>query len=53
MINIIAMKTKTKQSKQSRQGRQSRQDRQAKLMIAVAVITGVYFVVWTLIGLIL
>jgi hypothetical protein len=41
------MKTmKTKQSKQSRQSRQ------AKLMIAVAVITGVYFVVWTLIGLI-
>jgi hypothetical protein len=39
------MKTmKTKQSKQSRQ---------ANLMIAVAVITGVYFVVWTLIGLIL
>ncbi len=28
-------------------------DRQAKLMIAVAVITGVYFVVWALIGLIL
>jgi hypothetical protein len=38
------MKTKSKQSKQ---------DRQAKLMIAVAVIAGVYFVVWTLIGLIL
>ena len=36
------MKTKTRQSKQ---------DRQANLMIAVAVITGVYFVVWTLIGL--
>ena len=26
-------------------------DRQAKLMIAVAVIAGVYFVVWALIGL--
>ena len=26
-------------------------DRRANLMIAVAVITGVYFVVWTLIGL--
>ena len=26
-------------------------ERYAKLMIAVAVITGVYFVVWTLIGL--
>jgi methionine-rich copper-binding protein CopC len=32
--------------------RQSKQDRQANLMIAVAVIAGVYFVVWTLIGLI-
>ncbi len=31
--------------------RQSKQDRKANLMIAVAVITGVYFVVWTLIGL--
>ena len=41
MINIIAMKTKS---------RQSRQSRQANLMIAVAVITGVYFVVWALIG---
>ena len=38
---------KTKQSKQSRQ------DIQANLMIAVAVISGVYFVVWALIGLIL
>ena len=28
-------------------------ERQANLMIAVAVITGVYFVVWALIGLIL
>jgi hypothetical protein len=36
---------KTKQSKQSRY------DRQANLMIAVAVIAGVYFVVWALIGL--
>ena len=26
-------------------------DRQAKLMIAVAVITGVYFVAWAVIGL--
>jgi hypothetical protein len=41
------MKTKSKQSKQSRQ------DRQANLMIAVAVIAGVYFVVWTLIGMVL
>jgi len=41
------MKTKTRQS------RQSKQDRYANLMIAVAVIAGVYFVVWTLIGLIL
>ena len=39
------MKTKARQSKQSKQ------DRQANLMIAVAVITGVYFVVWALIGL--
>jgi methionine-rich copper-binding protein CopC len=38
---------KTKQSKQDRQ------DRQANLMIAVAVIAGVYFVVWTLIGMVL
>ena len=49
MINMKAMKTKSRQLKQSRQGRQSRK---AKLMIALAVITGVYFVVWTLIGLI-
>ena len=42
-----AMKTKSRQLKQSRQGRQSRK---AKLMIALAVITGVYFVVWALIG---
>lgn len=28
-------------------------DRYANLMIAVAVIAGVYFVVWTLIGIIL
>ena len=28
-------------------------ERYANLMIALAVITGVYFVVWTLIGLIL
>ena len=41
------MKTKTKQSKQDRQ------DRQANLMIAVAVIAGVYFVVWALIGMVL
>ena len=40
------MKTKTRQSKQDRH------DRQANLMIAVAVIAGVYFVVWALIGLI-
>jgi len=33
--------------------RQSKQDRQANLMIAVAVITGVYFVVWALIGIML
>jgi methionine-rich copper-binding protein CopC len=38
------MRTKTRQSKQ---------DRQTKLMIAVAVIAGVYFVVWTLIGMVL
>jgi hypothetical protein len=37
----------------SRQSKQDRQSRQEKLMIAVAVIAGVYFVVWTLIGLIL
>ena len=30
--------------------RQSKQDRKANLMIAVVVITGVYFVVWALIG---
>ena len=41
------MKTKTRQSKQDRQ------DRQANLMIAVAVIAGVYFVVWALIGMVL
>ena len=40
-----AMKTKARQLKQSRQSRK------ANLMIAVAVMTGVYFVVWTLIGL--
>ena len=45
MKDMKAMKTKAKQSKQSRQSRQ------ANLMIAVAVITGVYFVVWALIGL--
>jgi hypothetical protein len=28
-------------------------DKYANLMIAVAVITGIYFVVWTLIGIIL
>ena len=33
--------------------KQLKQSRQANLMIAVAVITGVYFVVWALIGLIL
>ncbi len=33
--------------------KESKQSRQANLMIAVAVITGVYFVVWALIGLIL
>lgn len=42
--DMKAMKTKTRQSKQSRQSRQE------KLMIAVAVITGVYFVIWALIG---
>jgi methionine-rich copper-binding protein CopC len=47
------MKTKSRQSKQSRQDRQDRQDRQANLMIAVAVIAGIYFVVWTLIGMVL
>ena len=31
--------------------KQSKQSRQANLMIAVAVIAGVYFVVWALIGL--
>ena len=41
------MKTKSKQSKQSRH------DRQANLMIAVAVIAGIYFAIWTLIGIIL
>jgi hypothetical protein len=40
------MKTKSKQSKQDIQ------DRQADLMIAVAVIAGIYFVVWALIGII-
>ncbi len=44
------MKTKSRQSKQIRQ---DRQDRQANLMIAVAVIAGVYFVVWTVIGMML
>jgi len=42
-----AIKTKSRQSKQDRQSRQ------ANLMITVAVIAGVYFVVWTLIGIIL
>jgi hypothetical protein len=37
----------------TRQSKQDRQDRQANLMIAVAVIAGVYFVVWTLIGMVL
>jgi len=37
----------------SRQSKQDRQDRQANLMIAVAVIAGIYFVVWTLIGMVL
>jgi methionine-rich copper-binding protein CopC len=41
------MKTKSRQSKQDRQ------DRQANLMIAVAVIAGIYFVVWTVIGMVL
>jgi len=41
------MKAKSKQDKQSRQSRK------AKLMIAVAVITGVYFVIWALIGMVL
>jgi hypothetical protein len=41
------MKTKSRQSKQSRH------DRHANLMIAVAVIAGVYFVVWALIGMVL
>jgi methionine-rich copper-binding protein CopC len=45
MKDMKAMKTK------SRQSRQSKQDRYANLMIAVAVIAGVYFVVWALIGL--
>jgi hypothetical protein len=39
-------------TRQSKQDRQDRQDRQANLMIAVAVIAGIYFVVWTLIGII-
>lgn len=46
------MKTKARQSKQSKQNMQDRQDREANLMIAVAVIAGVYFVVWALIGII-
>jgi hypothetical protein len=37
----------------TRQSKQDRQDRKANLMIAVAVIAGVYFVVWTLIGMVL
>jgi hypothetical protein len=41
------MKPKTRQSKQDRQ------DRQANLMITVAVIAGIYFVVWTVIGMVL
>ena len=41
------MKTKSRQSKQGRQ------DRQANLMIAVAVIAGIYFVVWAVIGMVL
>lgn len=41
------MKTKVRQLRQSRKSRQSRQE---NLMIAVAVITGVYFVIWALIG---
>ena len=36
----------------TRQSKQDRQSRQANLMIAVAVIAGIYFVVWALIGLI-
>jgi hypothetical protein len=37
----------------TRQSKQSRQDRQANFMIAVAIITGIYFVLWALIGIIL
>jgi hypothetical protein len=37
----------------SRQSKQDRHDRQENLMIAVAVIAGIYFVVWTLIGMVL
>jgi hypothetical protein len=37
----------------SRQSKQDRQDRQANIMIAVAVIAGIYFAIWTLIGIIL
>jgi len=47
------MKTKSRQSKQDRQDRQSRQDRHANLMIAVAVIAGIYFAIWALIGMVL
>ena len=31
---------------------EEKEERQANIMIAVAVITGVYFVVWALIGMI-
>jgi methionine-rich copper-binding protein CopC len=44
--------TKNENDMKTRQSKQDRQSRQEKLMIAVAVIAGVYFVVWTLIGLI-
>lgn len=50
--HIIAMKMKTK-SRQLSQSRQSKQSRQANLMTAIAVTAAFYFIVWTLIGLIL
>jgi hypothetical protein len=34
----------------TRQSKQDRQDRHANLMIAVAVIAGIYFIVWAVIG---
>ena len=52
LMDMFSMQLKNKKYI-SMKARQSRQSRQANLMIAVAVITGVYFVVWTLIGMIL